>query len=220
MLLDFHSHLASENSIVCTDTPEQMPAKTALVRCLGLLPDKWSQSLEEKLFKALSEDCDLQLGEVGLDRRFEQVMPMNLQTEALVREIQFASSNGRSISLHCVRETGRMTDLLSKLKFRPFSILWHGFTGSVETAAELYRMEIIVSIGPSFHGDILKLFQANPMLALETDYTGSNAKEHQEILKAHYQSVSLSLGMSQNELEKHCDKVLNAFCGKSLSDIE
>lgn len=205
--------MASDNSIICTDSPDETPSKTALVRCIGLLPDKWSQSLEEKLLSSLSADCDLQLGEVGLDRRFEQIIPMDQQTKVLEREIRFAGSLGRSISLHCVRETGRMTDLLSKLEFRPFSILWHGFTGSAETAAELYRLGVIISIGPNFHGDIRKLIHANPMLALETDYTGSDSQEHHEMLSSHYQSVSLSLDMTQDELEQHSVNVLKAFCG-------
>ena len=220
MLLDFHSHISSENSIVCTDTPDEMPSKKALLRCLGLLPDKWSQSLEDKLCNALSNDKSLQLGEVGLDRRFEKAMSMHQQTEALEREIRFAISRGRSVSLHCVRETGRMIKLLSELKFRPFSILWHGFSGSAETAAELYRMRIIISIGPNFHCDIQKLFQAKPMLALETDYTGSDENEHQRILQTHHHNISLMLGLKSDQLEKHCANVFTAFCGRSLCDIE
>ncbi len=220
MLLDFHSHLASGNSIVCTDTPDAEIPRVSLMRCIGLLPDKWSKDLEERLLQALSDDCSLNLGEVGLDRRFEHLMPMDRQVEALKRQLNHASSLNRCISLHCVRETGRLVDLLSEIEFRPFSVLWHGFTGSPETAAELVRRKVIISIGPSFHGNLKKLFEANPMLALETDYTGADKTEHEAMLKAHYQTTSEELCIDQDSLEKHCIEVLTTFCGKSVRDIQ
>ena len=219
MLVDFHSHLDSCDSIVCTDSPNAEHPREALLRCIGLLPDKWYQDLEDKLLQTLKTNETLHLGEVGLDRRFEHIMPIEMQTNALERQIRFAASLNRCISLHCVRETGRMTALLSRLEYRPFSILWHGFTGSPETANELYRIGVAVSIGPSFHGDLNLVLKANPMLALETDYTGSDSLKHHDILAKFYQSTSSVLGIKPEDLQQHCKDVLKIFCGKSLGDI-
>lgn len=202
MLTDFHSHIASEYSIVCTDTPEEQKAKAptsekTLMNCIGLLPDKWTQELESLLYKRLSEDKDLHMGEVGLDRRFQTRIPMEMQLQILRQEMLFAIENNKSITLHCVRATGPMTDLLSKLKFRPFSVLWHGFTGSPETAKQLHNLGVIVSLGPRMSTDaekIKKIFSANPMTVLETDFSTQKKGNHMQILLSHYQRTEDALG--------------------------
>ena len=196
MLTDFHSHIASEFSIVCTDTPNVPNAGKALMSCIGLLPDKWTEDLESLLYKRLSEDKDLHMGEVGLDRRFQDKIPMEKQLQILKREMLFAIENNRSITLHCVRATGPMTELLSQLKFRPFSVLWHGFTGSEETAKQLYRLGVIVSLGPRMSTDaerIRKIFSANPMTVLETDLSTLEGGSQMIVLTEHYQRVKDAL---------------------------
>ena len=196
MLTDFHSHIASEFSIVCTDTPDVPKAEKALMNCVGLLPEKWTEELESLLYKRLSEDKTLHMGEVGLDKRFEDRVPMEKQLQILKREMLFATENNRSITLHCVRATGPMTELLSQLKFRPFSVLWHGFTGSAETAKQLYQLGVIVSLGPRMSTDaekIRKIFSANPMTVLETDLSKHSGGVQQVVLTEHYQRVEDAL---------------------------
>ena len=196
MLTDFHSHIASEFSIVCTDTPDVPKAEKALMNCVGLLPDKWTEELESLLYKRLSEDKTLHMGEVGLDRRFENQVPLEKQLQILKREMLFATENNRSITLHCVRATGPMTELLSQLKFRPFSVLWHGFTGSAETAKQLCQLGVIVSLGPRISTDaekIRKIFSANPMTVLETDLSKHSGGVQQVVLTEHYQRVEDAL---------------------------
>ena len=196
MLTDFHSHIASEFSIVCTDTPDVPKAEKALMNCVGLLPDKWTEELESLLYKRLSEEKTLHMGEVGLDKRFEDRVPMEKQLQILKREMLFATENNRSITLHCVRATGPMTELLSQLKFRPFSVLWHGFTGSAETAKQLCQLGVIVSLGPRISTDaekIRKIFSANPMTVLETDLSKHSGGVQQVVLTEHYQRVEDAL---------------------------
>lgn len=212
-LLDFHSHLASEYSIVCTDSPEptsEALGKKVLMNCIGLLPEKWTAEREKLLYDRLSSEEDLHMGEVGLDSRFQDILPMERQKQILDRELSFAIENGRSVSLHCVRATGPMLDLLSKHHFRPFSILWHGFTGSAETAASLYRLGVIISIGPRFLGrtgnadsktKIEKILSANPMTVLETDYTGNDEREHLEILEELYGKTQIKAENCVNALK-------------------
>lgn len=212
-LLDFHSHLASEYSIFCTDSPDLIPddsEKKSLMRCIGLLPEKWTAEREKLLYDRLSSEEDLHMGEVGLDSRFQDMLPMEQQEQILDRELSFAIENGRSVSLHCVRATGPMLDLLSKHHFRPFSIMWHGFSGSAETAASLYRLGVIISIGPRFLGrtgnadsktKTEKILSANPMTVLETDYTGNDEREHLEILEELYGKTQIKAENCVNALK-------------------
>jgi len=216
MLTDFHSHLASEYSIVCTDTPQCYEKHSALMNCIGLLPDKWTEDLEVLLYRMLSEDKDLHMGEVGLDKRFQDRVPMEKQLKILKRELLFAIENDRSITLHCVRATGPMTDLLSQLRFRPFSVLWHGFTGSEETARQLYNIGVIVSLGPRMSLDaekIRKIFSANPMTVLETDIDSKFEKFQAQLLSEHYQRTEEALGSS--EFRKNISEALKIFTNKA-----
>ena len=216
MLTDFHSHLASEYSIVCTDTPQCYEKHSALMNCIGLLPDKWTEDLEVLLYRMLSEDKDLHMGEVGLDKRFQDRVPMEKQLKILKRELLFAIEIDRSITLHCVRATGPMTDLLSQLRFRPFSVLWHGFTGSEETARQLYNIGVIVSLGPRMSLDaekIRKIFSANPMTVLETDIDSKFEKFQAQLLSEHYQRTEEALGSS--EFRKNISEALKIFTNKA-----
>ena len=186
MLIDFHSHFYNSDSIVCNADASEPAQSTALLTCAGLLPQLWTHERQQQLFNLLDSRADLQMGEVGLDRRFDDILPMEKQTAVLKEELAFAISRNRCISLHCVRATKPMLDILSELKYRPYSILWHGFTGSPETAAQLAKLKIIISVGPRFKGDILSLINANTYTVPETDYEGSDGSEHQEILRNQY----------------------------------
>lgn len=201
MLIDFHSHFYDADSIVCNADASEPSRKPALLKCAGLLPDQWSPERQDQLFSLLKTDENLQLGEVGLDRRFEGLLPMERQMNVLRQELEFAVGKGRSVSLHCVHATKPILDLLGEMPFRPWSILWHGFSGSVETAARLARLRVIVSVGPRFKGEISELIKANPYTVPETDYEGSYEAEHQGILKNQYLRFP----------ENYSDKALQIF---------
>ena len=186
MLIDFHSHFASSDSIICNADASEPAQSTALLTCAGLLPQLWNQKRQQQLFSLLDSRPDLQMGEVGLDRRFDGILSMERQTAILKEELAFAISRDRCISLHCVRATKMMLDILAGLEYRPYSILWHGFTGSPETAAELEKLKVLISLGPRFTGNINELLAANPFIGPETDYEGSDEAEHQIILQNQY----------------------------------
>ena len=186
MLIDFHSHFYTADSIVCNADASEPAQNPALLKCAGLLPDLWTPERQNQLFDLLNTDESLQLGEVGLDKRFEGILPMDQQVAVLRQELEFAISKDRSISLHCVHATKPMLDILKELRFRPYSILWHGFTGSPETAAILGKLKVLISIGPRFSGEISELLKVSPFIVPETDYEGSDDSEHQEILRKQY----------------------------------
>ena len=186
MLIDFHSHHAAPYSITCNADASEPTQSSALLTCAGLLPQLWTRERQQQLFDILASRADLKMGEVGLDRRFDSILSMERQTAILKEELEFAISRDRCISLHCVRATKMMLDILAELKYRPYSILWHGFTGSPETAAELKKLKVILSVGPRFAGNLDDLLKANPFTVPETDYEGSDDAEHRRILENQY----------------------------------
>ena len=216
MRIDFHSHFPSPDSIVCTAEPYTaepcINAKSGLMNCIGLLPDRWTEKKQAQLFSLLTANRHIHMGEVGLDKRFCDLIPMQKQADILKSELEFAIRNDRNISLHCVRATGLMLEILNDLvrnglTFRPFSVIWHGFTGSAETARQLAGKNIIISIGPRFAGSISDIHRANPATVPETDYEGTDAQNHSRILENQYIRFAKELDISMQDLEKHCEDV-------------
>ena len=181
------------------------------MHCEGLLPGKWSADLQDRLLSNLEKNPSLQLGEVGLDRRFKDVIPLDRQAEILRTMLRFALNNEKSVSIHCVQATAVMLDILKKITFGPYRILWHGFTGSKETAAVLSRLKVIVSIGPRFSGNLGEIFEANPAVVPETDYEGTDGAVHTRILEGQYARFSKELRMSPDSLLEHTDRLFRAF---------
>ena len=213
MRIDFHSHFPRPDSIVCTAEPyapkNDIPA---LMHFQGLFPDRWTEEKQALLFEQLENNSHIHLGEVGLDKRFSDLLPMQEQADILRSELEFAIQNDRIITLHCVRATGLMLEILDDLyrdglNIRPFSIIWHGFTGSPETARQLARSNIILSIGPRFAGSISDIHRANPATVPETDYEGTDEQEHGRILESQYRRFETELDLSADEVEMHCMNV-------------
>ena len=185
------------------------------MRFEGLLPDRWTEQKQEQLTTLLLTDSSIHMGEIGLDKRFINAVPMQKQADILQSELSFAFTHGRCVSLHCVHATGLMLEILSRLSYRPFSVLWHGFTGSAETAARLQALGVIISIGSRFTGSISDIVKSNPFTVPETDYEGTDADEHQELLRAQYNRFSTELGIPMSELESGCRAVFDTFSTES-----
>ncbi len=212
MLIDFHCHDPYPAGIVCTDSPTPVPG--GLMTCIGLLPAKWTEESQNTLLTTLESDRALHLGEVGLDRRFKDRVPMDLQVKTLTAQLSKAIELGRSVSLHCVQATGPMLDVLSALSYRPYSILWHGFTGSKETAARLENLKVIISIGPRTKGPLGPLVEANGHFVLETDYEGSSTEEHTLLLEDLYSRAAIDTGSTIKDLEAHCSMMFKLFSSR------
>ena len=200
MLIDFHSHYPSPNAFVCTAEPVKEAPKACLLRFEGLLPDRWSEEKQKDLYEIILSDNSIHMGEIGLDKRFAEIIPIRRQADILREELSFAIDNSRLVSLHCVHSTGIMLEILSEFSYRPFSIIWHGFSGSSETAARLYKLGVVLSIGPRFKGSIKDIFKANPCTVPETDYEGTCEEEYQAILKAQYTRFSSELNCTAEEI--------------------
>ena len=169
------------------------------MRFEGLLPERWTAEKQKVLSDLLLSDRCIHMGEIGLDKRFTDLLSMEMQAEVLREELSFAFSNNKCVSLHCVQATGMMLQILSEFRFRPFSVIWHGFTGSSETARQLYKAGVIISIGPRFHGSIRSIFEANPNTVPETDYEGQDESEYQSVLRQQYERFCTELGMTLDE---------------------
>ena len=208
MLIDFHSHFPSPSALVCTASPSAAAPSACLMRFEGLLPDRWTSGRQQELADLLLSDSSIHMGEIGLDKRFARTISMQKQADVLRQELSFAFAHGRCVSLHCVHATGLMLDILSEFSYRPFSVLWHGFTGSPETAARLHSMGVIISIGARFSGSISDIVKANPCTVPETDYEGPDPEAYSRMLRARYERFTIELKTSEDDLAIKSARIL------------
>lgn len=121
------------------------PKPTAKLFSAGIHP--WDA---ERLFPTLVSyiaeleevDC-VAIGEIGLDRACN--VPFDIQREVFVRQAEVASRRALPIVLHSVRAQGDILPLL--LKHQPQAVVFHGFVGSKEQAAELLQGGYFLSFG-------------------------------------------------------------------------
>lgn len=149
--------------------------------------------------------------EIMIDRRFVKEKSLQQQADEALFVLSCEQKEGKLSTLHCVRAPFYMLDILRKVPLNKGKVLWHGFHGSVETARELYRLGVIISIGPTFKGDLLAITQADPYFVLESDYTGSDEAEQKTIIREHYENCAQKLGLALEELVKRCDENAVAF---------
>lgn len=181
----------------------------------GLLPQYWSIERWEVLKTCLLEP-GIHLGEVGLDRRFAGAVPLDRQFENLTMMIRYAYSLGKKVTIHSVQATELTIRAIKEASLPSFSVLWHGFTGSKDTARQLYDSGVLIGIGPRFHGDLPAITTANPSWVLETDYEGTDENQYNEILSSHYASVAETLGVALDEIKEHCYGQAQAFANKPV----
>ena len=205
MLIDFHCHLVSINAIYCTAQPQKLQENNeCLLYCQGLLPQYWTAQRQEFLLQNLKKPF-LQLGEVGLDKRYEKQVSLQVQEENLLTLLATASKLDKIVTLHSVKTTERTIKILNQVQSKPWKVIWHGFTGSLETAKFLYKMGIFISIGPRYKLENLKeLAKVHPNFVLETDYEGTDQTQYNTLLQSHYQNCAKQLGWDVEDLKEHC----------------
>lgn len=192
-MFDFHNHFTASSSLLCPP---------------NLLPQYYTQTAWEEIKKKKPHH----IGEAGLDKRFIELVPLSEQKRRLTEILEFAKDNNLCVTLHCVQCTSHMLEILFAVKPVEKTVIWHGFTGSKETAAQLYRMGIIISIGPRLSEERIKeLVSANHLFVLETDYEGSDYSEHEQLIKDVYNRTSEALGISADKLEEMCLETAAAF---------
>ena len=197
--------------------------------CYGLLPQEVQafnntgvdlEQVVEDLEILLSTHHGAAVGEIGIDERFSQSVPMDSQLILAERLIGIAQRMDRPAVLHVVRSDGMMLNLLKKLRPQ-IPLLWHGFLGSMETARELASLGCVISIAPSIWRVGTKLQDKLPLLhlpvLLETDYPyhyrlpGESLPTYADVLEHHYRRFAQATGISLEALEYRCDGYAQVF---------
>lgn len=216
MWFDAHFHLpaaADARGVLCTSRREEWPALSpspGIIPSAGLLPAStpFPPDAAASLIAFLDSRPKVQIGEVGLDRRFPDSAG---QLRFLSAVLAYARETGRLVSLHVVHADGLMVSLLDG----SFPSLWHGFTGSRETAERLRAKRCLVSLGPRVVRTRLWRDPASlkdlPFL-LETDGSADPS-----VMASWYAAAAAHLGLGPEELEARCEASFRTLLQKNVN---
>ncbi len=129
----------------------QTPLPFVLVPAFGVHP--WhARHLPADWFETLESYLDLSpvavIGEIGLDGVLDGV-PIELQEQVLVRQLELAERVRRPVVLHGARIWGRLVDVLKPYARRMPGFVVHGFGGSGEILKQILNMGGYVSLAGS-----------------------------------------------------------------------
>jgi TatD DNase family protein len=220
-MFDAHRHLKdndfSSDALYCTSLCREWQSlgqlKYPAIGAAGALGDAPLPSAEA-LHAFLSDNPFCQVGEIGLDKRFSDSQNQEIFLESA---LDIAFELNRSLTLHIVQQDGKALSLLKKAGKRRPRLLWHGFTGSLETAKEASRMGCILSLGPSITRTKTGKNLASLILlpfALETDYEGDDNIAYSTLVENHYRDIARLLDIKVDVLIRkgyECKSILTDF---------
>ena len=151
-MFDFHRHFTLskpiESAFYATSSINEWE-KEAPYLSYGILANNIDLSVSEFeniLEKKLKENPSSHVGEIGLDKRFDNI---EQQIKFLNVAIKLSYTYKRILTVHVVNLTQLLIDILESNKDNlPNRIIYHGFNKSVELAKQLKKYNITVSLNP------------------------------------------------------------------------
>ncbi len=125
---------------------------TALPDCLAapgvhpLAAERWNNDTANRLLNLLNEPQVIAIGEIGLDGHLAQPAA-EIQEQALRGQLRLARQAGRPVLLHCRKATGRLLDILRQEQAGDCGGIWHGFSGSLDTARAAIKLNFAIAFG-------------------------------------------------------------------------
>lgn len=205
-MFDAHRHLTGEkelyDALYCTSHQDAWPRVATLpspaIGAFGALATRTLPSIEE-LGQALEDNPLVQVGEIGLDKRFGA---LEVQQSFLLASLDLAYSLERSVTVHVVQSDGLFLSCLRKAGSRLPPILWHAFTGSVETARIAARKGCILSLAPGVEKTRLakRIEGLAPLdFAIETDYE-TDKLPYCQVLEEQYARIGRLMHLDRETL--------------------
>ncbi len=128
---------------------ESIPGALAAPGVHPLASVDWNPGAVAGLEALLSLESVVAIGEIGLDGT--PGMPPALEQEQALRDlIRIAVAAGLPMVLHCRKATGRLLEILRQEGAARVGGIWHGFSGSLETA----HAAIDLGFGLAFGGPL------------------------------------------------------------------
>jgi TatD DNase family protein len=133
----------------------------------------WSSELGVQLGRLCQLSEVVAIGEIGLDGMLE--VSQQVQETAFRAQLKIAIEVGLPVLIHCRRQTAAVLKLLRQTEVRRVGGIWHGFSGSLETAEQAIALGLLIGVGPVLLRDNARKLPATvkhlpaEVLVLETD---------------------------------------------------
>lgn len=174
----------------------------------GLHPayaEQWNADAAVRLVELAGDAKTVAIGEIGLDGVAGP--DLEVQERVLRAQLEIALQAGLPVLLHGRKATGRLLTVLRELQVgQQVGGVWHGFSGSLQTARELQALGFCIGVGPILlRPTARKLPQAVvelPLeaLLLETDLP--DMAERPEVLPKIAEQVAVLRGCSLEEVAR------------------
>ena len=98
-------------------------------------PDDWLEILRMKLVQ--NPHCGI--GEIGLDKNKRGNVPFDIQLETFTKQLKLSIELDRTCTVHCVNAFGPLISVLKQFGPLKCPIVFHSFSGSVDSIREISR---------------------------------------------------------------------------------
>lgn len=164
-MFDSHAHIGipTDNAYVCSSFLEEAPSlEPYRYKAAGLLPPNEGDIRDLEKYAEMGWG----IGEVGLDRRFQDKKG---QTERFYAAVSIAKRHHSILTIHCVGWTDSLISVLEET--RPERFLVHSFSSSVEVAEKIIDLGGVISLSPKSKRSkhFLSLIHTLPFFLTETD---------------------------------------------------
>ena len=184
-MFDLHTHNKAadwrDNAVVNLNTEDDFSPFRRF--SLGIHPwevdESWQQKLQQlkilvdNLIKRKNTSFAA-IGEIGIDRL--KGGQIDIQIACFEEQLRLAESCAKPVIIHCTRAFDLVLESLKKMRFDG-PVVFHGFRGKPELAAQLMTKGYYLSFGTKFNAESLKLAYEEKRMFLETDDSGADIAE-------------------------------------------
>jgi TatD DNase family protein len=162
-ILDIHTHnqTTKDNAIInlpmsVLENPGDFSPLADKMYSAGIFPlyeGIWEDAFQQ-LENIIQHPQIIAIGECGLDKR--SPIPIEKQKYFLGKQIQLAERVQKTLIIHCVHCWNELLEINKRNKTSQKHII-HGFRGKPQLAEQLLRNGFLLSFGPFFNIDSLRL---------------------------------------------------------------
>lgn len=114
------------------------------------------------------------VGEIGLDKLCDS--SFLLQTELFKSQLRMAACVQKAVVVHCVKAWDELLRELLSVNNLPLVVV-HGFRGKPQLAKQLLNHGVLLSVGPKFNPETLKILPVGSFFLETDDDSGSDIEQ-------------------------------------------
>lgn len=197
--VNIHTHIHIDNKefieIVNIDIDDITSADVSYLYSVGIHPWKAQDTTEVLKCSNLKSSNFLAIGECGLDR--VNGNDLESQKNVFIKHINLSEQYKKPLIIHCVRAYPDIIEIKKETRAKSPWIV-HGFQGNEQSAMQLLKHDIYISLGDVLFKDenkasaLLRIIPSDKLF-LETDVSERNIIDV-------YEKASLLSGVEMNKL--------------------